>query len=134
MRLITDEALAVATVYAEARGEPYNGQIGVAEVICNRTARKYSSDGTVASTVLWPAQFSAWNTRDPNRVRAMLIDDDDPVVQQCMAAWRAAVAGSDLTHGALMYVNPRTATGDLSWIAQCVETACIGQHRFFRPV
>src|SRR5574337_170238 len=84
MRLVSDDALAIVTIYQEAAGEPYAGKLAVAEVIRARMRRCYASDGTVAGTVLRAWQFSGWNT-DAGAVRIMSlqIDTNDPVVQEC---------------------------------------------------
>lgn len=138
MLLFPEEAWAVATIWAEARGEPQPGKVGVAEVIRNRAARHYSSDGTIAGTVLHPLQFSCWNTHDGNRLLAATIDSDDPVVVLCREAWAEAEAGSDFTLGALLYYNPQAPEilrkGPPPWVRQCRETARLGRHRFLVPL
>ena len=88
--LFSDEALAVSTIWQEARGEPFLGKLAVAQVIRNRVLRKYTSDGTVAGTVLSPSQFSGWNTEDPSRALSVMLDTDDPVVDACRTAWLLA--------------------------------------------
>jgi N-acetylmuramoyl-L-alanine amidase len=103
MKLISPVALGVACVWAEARGEPFEGKVAVAEVILRRTRLRYFSHGTVASTVLWPFQFSCLNTTDPQRLRMFDLDDADPVVQECVLAWYAAKAGSSHVPGAVLY-------------------------------
>jgi spore germination cell wall hydrolase CwlJ-like protein len=133
MRLFPAEAWAVATIWAEARGEPQEGRQAVAEVIRDRTAQRYASDGTVAGTVLAPYQFSGWNSRDPNRVLAAGLDDDDPLVVLCQIAWLDALKGSDLAHGALLYFNP-AAVAEPDWVADSREVARIGRHVFYVPL
>ncbi len=131
MRLVSDEAWAVLTILAEASGEGPPGMTGVAEVIRNRTARKYQSDGTVPGTVLRPRQFSCWNSGDPNRARVARMDDTDPVVQTAMAAWREALAGSELVHGAVLYYNPGMVMETPQWAAAQLPLAVIEHHHFF---
>lgn len=133
MRLITDRAWGIATLIGEARGEPYLGKLGVAEVLRNRTLRHYSSKGSVASTVLMANQFSCWNTDDPNRLVMALIDDTDPSVSACAKAWDEAAAGSNTVLGAVHYLNPRTVPRIPSWVAACREVAIIGAHHFYVP-
>ena len=133
-RLLSDDALAVATIWQEARGEPYAGKVAVAEVIRNRTVEHYQSDGTVAGTVLRTFQFSGWNSGDPNRIKAAKIDDDDPIVQDCLKAWHEAVQGSQTVNGALLYFNP-AIVAEPAWAQPSVATqvAEVGAHRFFVP-
>ena len=133
VRLIPDHVLAAITLWAEARGEPWDGQIAVAEVIRNRTAQKHFSDGTVASTILWPYQFSCWNTKDPNRAKMFGLLHGDKLAEQCIRAWNDAMAGTDFTKGALFYVNLDAVAETPSWIAECVQTVKIGRHRFYKP-
>jgi hypothetical protein len=138
--------LAIITIWQEARGESYEGKVGIAEVLRNRTARKYSSDGTVTGTVLWGRQFSGMNPNDPNRIPSFKIDADDPVVQDCARAWDEARQGSDRTNGAVHYLNvPLTRQllgGKLpTWAADPENpaepnphrvTVVLGQHTFLR--
>src|SRR5262245_17380118 len=56
--------IVAATVYGEARGEPVEGQIAVAQVINLRSAKR---DITFQQVCLAPKQFSCWNEGDPNR-------------------------------------------------------------------
>ena len=109
MRLITDESLAVVTIWQEARGESFEGKVAVAEVIRNRQQALVHSDGSVPGTVLKDRQFSGWNSTDPNRVPSAKLDDDDAIVQACRLAWETAKTGSNLAKGATFYVNLKYA-------------------------
>ena len=137
MRLITEEALAIVTIMQEAAGEPYEGKLAVAEVIRNRMQQRYSSDGTVAGTVLRPYQFSGWNTADPGRVRNIRADTDQQVVQDCSRAWTEALAGSNLTNNAVLYYNPDPRlvpkTPDWAMPHSAEQVAAVGRHVFFVP-
>jgi len=129
MRLISDDTLAAVTIMQEAEGEPYEGKVAVAEVIRNRTARKFFSDGTVAGTVLRPLQFSGMNSGSSNRVRTFKADDSSPIVQDCIKAWAAALAGSNTVQGAMHYVNLDIVRP--SWVDQLRFVGKIGQHSFY---
>jgi len=133
MRFISDYALAIITIWQEARGEPQEGKIAVAEVIRNRMKRKYSSDGSVTDTVLRPYQFSGWNTKDPNRVPSMRIDNKDPVVNDCIEAWLTS-EHSDLTGGAVLYLNEKAVDVLPDWVSVSHQTAKIGRHSFYIPM
>lgn len=144
MRLISDDALAVVTIFQEAAGEPWDGKVAVAEVIRNRMKDKYMSDGTVSGTVLRAYQFSGWNTEAGTvRLKSLRIDADDPVVLDCRKAWSAAQQQSNLAKGAVLYLNPQavlTRTGRLpAWAATPHDpltldatrvVATIGRHVF----
>lgn len=135
MRLIADDALAIATIWQEARGESYRGKLAVARVIRNRMARRYHSDGTAAGTVLAPYQFSGWNTRDPNRLPSIRLDDEDPVVKDCVLAWQESQE-VDPVHSALLYYNPKVTPAAPTWAAPqyAREVSRIGDHVFFVPL
>jgi len=133
MRLIPDWIWGVMTLMQEVQGESFNSKVAVAEVILRRTRMKYSSDGTVAGTVLWPLQFSGWNAQDATpkyreRIECAKIDDQEPVVQECIKAWKMADQGSNLTNGAYLYFNPKICSP--SWASKCIEVARIDDHVF----
>jgi N-acetylmuramoyl-L-alanine amidase len=131
-RLVSEEAWAVLTIAQEASGESYAVKLATAEVIRNRMRRRYSSDGTVAGTVLRPYQFSGWNTKDPNRIRCAALEDTDPLTQECRRAWKEAVAGSDTVNGAVLYFNPAIVQTP-EWVERSEAVAVVGPHHFFVP-
>ena len=135
MKLIHDHLWGVLTVWQEARGEPYEGKMAVAEVILRRTQQKYSSDGTIAGTCLRPYQFSGWNTKDPNRLKAAQLDSEDSMVEECQRAFDDALKGSNVSHGALLYLNPSVfpPNGLPAWVAKCEEVIVVGRHHFYKP-
>lgn len=136
MKLIPDDTWAILTIWMEARGESDAGKLAVAEVIRNRTAAKFFSKGTVASTVLWPYQFSGWNTKDHNRTPAAELDTQDSTYQACYDAWEAAKKGANTVHGALNYYNPNVIPSPPAWALPNVATftAQVGNHYFYRPL
>jgi hypothetical protein len=81
--------------------------VAVAEVIRNRMERRYSSDGTVAGTVLRPKQFSCFD--EPWRARLFQHHWDEDIVVQARQAWDIAFNDdgtgerSNLTGGAVLY-------------------------------
>ena len=132
MRLIPDAALAAITIWQEARGEPYEGKLAVAEVVRNRMRARYASDGTVAGTVLRPRQFSGWNSEDLNRIPSVKLDDGDKVAADCIRAWTEATEkNTDVARRALLYYAPALALP--AWAKACVEVARIGRHVFLVP-
>lgn len=131
MLLVNDDTWAILTIWQEARGEAHEGRVAVGEVIRSRMKRHYSSDGTAAGTVLRANQFSGWNTQDPNRIKCALLDDSDPLVQDCIAAWKES-ATSNLTRGAVLYYA-RTMPKPPPWASSPLVKFIvdIGNHRFF---
>ena len=133
-RVISEEALAVVTIWQEARGEPYAGKVAVAEVIRNRMRARYSSDGTVAGTVARAYQFSGWNAQDPGRVPSLRLDDADAVVLECARAWRDAQAGSETVGGAVLYHAQYLAPPSWAAAGRAVRIAQVGRHIFYRAL
>jgi spore germination cell wall hydrolase CwlJ-like protein len=118
------ECLAGA-VYFEARGEPLEGQLAVAQVILNR-ARSGIYPGSICAVVTQPAQFSfirggkfpAVNRNDDNWHKAMAVADiaAKALVQE--------IAGNVLWYHA-DYVAP-------SWGLRLTPAAQIGRHIFYQ--
>ena len=137
MRLVSDTALAVLTIWTEEQGESYEGKVAVAEVIRNRMKQKYTSDGTVAGTVAWRYQFSAWNDDAGDNqllIRALKLDDGDTIVKDCMRAWlETNNNGTNVAKGALLYLNPRAVPVSPAWVKNSDEVARIGHHVFYVP-
>lgn len=131
--LFSDEALAVSTIWQEARGEPFLGKLAVAQVIRNRVLLKYNSNGTVAGTVLAPYQFSGWNTKDPNRVISALIDTDDPIVGACRTAWLIALQTgvADKFPAVLFHASTMSEYPEWSKSPNVKKIAEIGNHIFY---
>jgi spore germination cell wall hydrolase CwlJ-like protein len=131
MRLIPDEVWGTLTVWMEARGEPYEGKVAVAEVIQRRAVRKFMSDGTIVGTVLKAYQFSGFNTSDPNRLAAARLDDSDPVYQKCLAAWRDALGGVSVVPAAVFYFSPAGVDHTPTWASTDKLVKSIGAHQFY---
>ena len=112
-----DLALLARLISAEARGEPYEGQVAVGAVVLNRVEHPsfpnsisgviYQSD---AFTCLYDGQF------------------DEPVAESAYRAARDALNGWDPSYGAIYYFNPDTATSAWIWSRPLIVT--IGKHRF----
>lgn len=129
MRLISEDAFGIVTVWAEARGEPAIGQQAVAEVIQRRTRLKYFSDGTVAGTVLRPSQFSCWRSSDPNFPALLRLDDTDHAVLSCSQAWHTAKIGPPVVPDAVLYANLDLVSP--GWVTKTRFVAKVGHHSFF---
>jgi spore germination cell wall hydrolase CwlJ-like protein len=86
-RLIPDDVWGILCIFAEARGEVYEGQVAVGNVVRNRTRRRFFSQGTVCSTVTFPKQFSWCNASDPQRQRVFGAVWEDPAIKTAARAW-----------------------------------------------
>ena len=109
--------LLARVISAEARGEPYAGQVAVGAVILNRVEHP-SFPSTVAGVVYQPGAFSC------------MLDGqiDQPVAESCVRAAQEALNGSDPSGGAIYYFNPNTATSAWIWSRPLIKV--IGNHRF----
>jgi spore germination cell wall hydrolase CwlJ-like protein len=121
-----EKDLITKTIWAEARGQTFDGQIAVAEVILKRLR---NSEAGVSEIVKAPKQFSCWNKRDPNRKKMQKLNATNPGYQIARNALEIALKGEKcLTKGAdhyhAKYVKPRWARGQKPVVT-------IGSHHFY---
>ena len=105
-------------VVAEARGEPFLGQVAVAAVIVNRV-RSPKFPGTVSGVIYQPGAFSPISDGAFWRV--------NPTEEHLRAA-RYALNGWDPTSGATFFWNPATSTSPWIWGRKVITK--IGKHFF----
>lgn len=104
-------------IYAESRGEPYEGQVAVAAVVLNRVNNS-SFPNSVAGVIYQSGAFS-------------VVSDGQINLQPDSTARKAAqdaLNGWDPSYGSIYYFNPNTATNGWIWSRPYVRT--IGKHRF----
>lgn len=104
-------------ISAEARGEPYIGQVAVGAVVLNRV--DHPSFPNSMSGVIY--QRGAFSCLDDGQF-------DQPIADSAYRAAREALAGADPTGGAIYYFNPATATS--KWIWSRPQMLTIGSHIF----
>ena len=83
------------TIWAEARGEPLDGQIAVANVILNRARQGGWWGDDVVKVCRKPKQFSCWNDGDPNRAKMDGLELQDRAFARAVSV--AAGAGAGVT-------------------------------------
>ena len=112
-----DVYLLAKVISAEARGEPYQGQVAVGAVILNRVEHP-SFPNTISGVVYEQGAFTC------------MVDGqiDQPIADSAYRAAREALAGADPTGGAIYYFNPATATSKWIWSRPLITV--IGNHRF----
>ncbi len=113
----SDFELLARIISAEARGEPYIGQVAVGAVVLNRIEHPSFPD-TLSAVVYQKGAFSC-------------LDDGqfyEPIADSCYSAARDAINGVDPSGGAIYYYNPVTATN--KWIQSRKIITTIGKHRF----
>ena len=112
-----DSYLLAKCIYAEARGEPYTGQVAVGAVILNRV-RSSKFPNTISGVIYQPYAFTCVADGQIN-----LTPDAN-----AKKAAQDALNGWDPTNGCLYYYNPATATS--SWIWSRTVMLSIGKHNF----
>ncbi len=113
----SDYNLLARIISAEARGEPYSGQVAVGAVILNRIEHPSFPD-TLSGVVYQRGAFSC-------------LDDGQFYEEVTDSSYRAAsdaLNGLDPSGGAIYYYNPKTATS--KWIFSREIITTIGNHRF----
>jgi hypothetical protein len=118
-------------IYFEARGEPYDGQIAVAQVVVNRVRNSFYPDsicGVVYQNKHWRnrCQFSFACDRIPDRI------NEPEAWTKAMAFAEGVMTGEkfieevdDSTHYHADYVWPR-------WVRGMVKRDKIGRHIFYQ--
>lgn len=109
-------------ISAEARGEPFIGQLAVGTVVINRTGSKYYPDSIyeVIFDRLGGVQFTPTSTGSIYR---------EPTESSVLAA-KLCLEGFSLDDGILFFFNSRIAAG--SWItANRTYTMTVGRHDFY---
>ncbi len=112
-----DLYLLARIISAEARGEPYTGQVAVGAVVLNRVKHP-SFPNSIAGVIYQSSAFTA------------VVDGqfDQPIADSAWNAARDALGGWDPTGGCIYYYNPKTATN--KWIRQLPIDLTIGNHVF----
>lgn len=104
-------------IYAEARGEPYTGQVAVGAVVLNRV--KSSSFPNTISGVIY--QSGAFSVVNDGQINLTPNETAKKAAQDAMNGW-------DPSYGSIYYFNPNTATS--AWIWSRPHVVTIGNHRF----
>ena len=106
-------------ISAEARGEPYLGQLAVGAVIMNRVAHP-SFPNTIAGVIYQNGAFSA------------VVDGqfNQPVSDSAYKAAKDALNGWDPTGGCVYYYNPAKTSN--SFMLSKPTITVIGRHYFFK--
>lgn len=107
-------------ISAEARGEPFVGQVAVGAVVLNRVVSNYFPD-SIKRVIYQPGQFA-------------VVSDGQINNQPTRQAYRAAetvLNGQDPSRGALYFYNPKTAK-TMQWLSTRSTLVKIGDHVFAR--
>ena len=112
-----DVDLLARLISAEARGEPYEGQVAVGAVVLNRV--KSSSFPNTISGVIY--QKYAFTCVSDGQINLAPDASSKKAASDAMNGW-------DPSGGAIYYYNPKIATS--SWIFSRKTTVTIGDHVF----
>ncbi len=112
-----DLDLLARAVFAEAKGEPYEGQIAVAAVILNRVDHP-EFPNTIAGVIYEPLAFQVVANGSINQQPN----------QEAITAAFDAVHGVDPSNGSLYFYNPNKTRNQ--WIRSRPVTTTIGRHTF----
>lgn len=113
----SDYNLLARLISAEARGEPYSGQVAVGAVVLNRVEHPSFPD-SIAGVIYQNGAFSCINDGQFNKA----------VADSAYSAAADALNGLDPSGGAIYYFNPSTATSSWIWSRPLIRV--IGNHRF----
>jgi N-acetylmuramoyl-L-alanine amidase len=115
----SDVNLLARLVTAEAKGEPYKGQVAVAAVVLNRV-KSSSFPNSIPDVIYQPGAFSPVQNGEIWK---------DPV-SSAISAVNEALRGTDPAYGALFFFNPAKTTNAYIWSRP--EIIQIGNHIFTR--
>ena len=113
----SDYSLLARIISAEARGEPYMGQVAVGAVVLNRVEHPSFPD-TLSGVVYQKGAFSCLYDGQFN----------EPISESAYKAATDAINGLDPSGGAIYYYNPQKSTN--KWIFSRPVITTIGSHRF----
>ena len=113
----SDYNLLARIISAEARGEPYMGQVAVGAVVLNRVEHPSFPD-TLSGVVYQQGAFSCLYDGQFN----------EPISESAYKAATDAINGLDPSGGAIYYYNPKKSTN--KWIFSRPIITTIGSHRF----
>lgn len=131
---MTDQDALCLTIWGEARGEPIEGKIGVANVMRNRLLTHYRGAKTYVDVCTAHAQFSAWTEEDEvmRDAAKRLAIAPDSVLKLCREIAAATMAGklADNTNGANHYFAISMPHAP-DWAHGQPPLAILGNHWFF---
>jgi hypothetical protein len=133
---LSTEDLVIRTVYGEARGESYLGQLAVEEVIYNRANNPRWWGSNLREVILKPFQFSCWLENDVNRqilLHPKLHENAHYLnIKDLIEAYGFRQRyGISITDNCDHYLVSAIAH-KVSWAPKASEVMSIGAHSFYR--
>lgn len=130
---LSDRDILARCIWGEARGESVTGMLAVAHVVLNRVKAgksHYGSKGGVSGVILKPAQFSCFNSNDPNL--KWMLHPPNGVLRTCEIVAELALSGYtiDPTSGSTHYANLDVCNP--AWRRTMENKGKIGRHTFYK--
>lgn len=113
-----DKEILARAIHAEARGEPFKGQVAVGAVVLNRV-KSSNFPNTIEKVVYQDGQFTSVKDGQIN-----LLPNEN-----AFKAAQKALEGNDPSKGALFFYNPKTAK-TIWWLGTRQKLTTIGNHVF----
>jgi len=125
-----DMAMLALVIWREARGESYQAQLGVANVVLNRVAHPGWWGRDVMGVLFDPWQFSSVTDPKDRQLTKWPITSD-PSWKQCLKAAHSALLGLDVNPvpGADSYFD--VSIPNPKWAVQSKFVARIGRIKFY---
>lgn len=119
--LQSDIDIMAKLVYAESRGEPFEGKVAVASVVLNRVMNS-EFPNSIKEVIFQKNAFSCVKNNE-------IVANPDKV---CYDAVYEAIKGVDPTNNALFFYNPKIATCPWMKSTEKTDITTIGNHVFFK--
>jgi len=131
----SDKEVLAKTLYGENRGGGEEGMHSVANVIVNRSKNPSWWGDDIRSVCLKPAQFSCWNSNDPNYEVVINVTTEDAIYTLALDIADQAIGGTleDITDGATYYFA-KSMTHWPKWAIDHTPCADIAGQLFFNNV
>lgn len=114
-----EEALLVSLVIAEAKGEPYEGQVAVAQVVCDRVAAGFGD--TITEVIYAKNQFAAPSTESHDKY-PLAVKAVHAVLHEGARAFEEST---------IFFFNPATSSPSaVEWLRTKPYIGTIGNHEF----
>ena len=130
MTHLSEKEVFAKTIYAEARGEPEEGQRWAAWVIKNRARknREYWGGNSIKDVCLKSRQFECWNDKNDIEIKEQ---DSYRKIRRLTDQIYDEPSTSDPTGGADHYNNPQKE-GYPPWTEKCTRKRQIANHVFYK--
>lgn len=127
----SEEILLARLIYGEARGEPYDTKVAIAQTVLNRVKEKKWYGKNLQEVILKPKQFSCFNPNDPNfeKLKNPLKYEKLEVWQECYAVAKKVLNREvkDVSQGANHY-----CTNNPSWAKNKQPLSRKGNIKFYK--